>query len=513
MKKNKRVIFNGAFLLIVFVLTIYGVFHGEDLGAMMDAIRSADKRWLVPGLALVAFFIWGESIIIWYMMRSYGIKLKKRTCFLFSSVGFFFSCITPSASGGQPMQAYYMKKKNISIPVSAVILMIITITYKLVLVVVGIGVAVFGRGFLHQYLEGILPVFYLGLGLNIFCVTFMTILVFHPLLARSFLVWGLSILEKFRILRHKEGRLKKLEDSMDTYRDTAAYLKTHPRVIVNIIAITFVQRMAMFAVTWFVYKAFSLSGTGFWTVLFLQAVISVSVDMLPLPGGMGISETLFLTIFTPVFGTLLLPGMVLSRGLGYYGELLISALFTIVAQLTIGQGHGKENKESYEDEKSFGIQIDSLCDIVCFGIFPIILGYKLGMCKAYSIAILAFYGMAGVIRLAYVNVMEAKRQSETSENRKYYQGLPITSMAVIMPLLFVASVFFPGFRYFVGLLHAAMLIVGFLFIFNFRFRKPTNQELVVLVAVVAVAVLFILFYKEGWWAHYHTVRKLKGAAA
>ena len=145
MKKNKRVIFNGAFLIIVFVLTIYGVFHGEDLGAMMDAIRSADKRWLVPGLALVAFFIWGESIIIWYMMRSYGIKLKKRTCFLFSSVGFFFSCITPSASGGQPMQAYYMKKKNISIPVSAVILMIITITYKLVLVVVGIGVAVFGR--------------------------------------------------------------------------------------------------------------------------------------------------------------------------------------------------------------------------------------------------------------------------------------------------------------------------------------------------------------------------------
>ena len=90
MKKNKRVIFNGAFLIIVFVLTIYGVFHGEDLGAMMDAIRSADKRWLVPGLALVAFFIWGESIIIWYMMRSYGIKLKKRTCFLFSSVGFFF---------------------------------------------------------------------------------------------------------------------------------------------------------------------------------------------------------------------------------------------------------------------------------------------------------------------------------------------------------------------------------------------------------------------------------------
>ena len=50
MKKNKKVIFNGVFLVAVFALTIYGVFHGEDLESMMDAIRSADKRWLAPGL-------------------------------------------------------------------------------------------------------------------------------------------------------------------------------------------------------------------------------------------------------------------------------------------------------------------------------------------------------------------------------------------------------------------------------------------------------------------------------
>ena len=337
MKSRKKIIFNGVFLAVVFALTIYGVFHGEDLSSMMDAIHRADKRWLIPRIALVAFFIWGESIIIWYMMRSSGIQLKKRTCFLFSSVGFFFSCITPSASGGQPMQIYYMKKEKISIPVSTVILMIVTITYKLVLVVIGIGIAIFGRGFLHKYLEGILPVFYLGLALNIFCVTFMTILVFHPLLAKAIMVKGMKLLERLHLVKKKDGRLKKLEDSMDTYRNTAAYLKNNPFVIVKVIGITFIQRMALFAVTWFVYQAFGLHGTGFWEILFLQAVISVSVDMLPLPGGMGISETLFLNIFSPVFGGLLLPGMVLSRGLGYYGELLISAAFTVVAQLTIGK--------------------------------------------------------------------------------------------------------------------------------------------------------------------------------
>lgn len=151
----------------------------------------------------------------------------------------------------------------------------------------------------------------------------------------------------------------------------------------------------------------------------------------------------------------------------------------------------RTKKNRTDDEKSFGIQIDSLCDIVCFGIFPIILGYKLGMCKAYSIAILAFYGMAGVIRLAYFNVMEAKRQSETSENRKYYQGLPITSMAVLLPLL---AVFKPmlGKREFMLSLHALVLLVGLLFITNFKFRKPKNRTLVIIVGVVTLAVLRML---------------------
>lgn len=173
----------------------------------------------------------------------------------------------------------------------------------------------------------------------------------------------------------------------------------------------------------------------------------------------------------------------------------------------------RTKKNRTDEEKAFGIQIDSLCDVVCFGVFPIILAYQLGMCHIYSVVILAFYGVAGVIRLAYFNVMEEKRQSETTENRKYYQGMPITSIAVIMPLLFVVSVFFPGFHYFVACLHVAMLIVGLLFIINFRFRKPTNRELVILVAVVAAAVLFVLFYKGGWWRHHSVLKLVKGAAS
>ena len=333
MQTKKKALFNVSFLLVVFGLTVYGVFHGEDLGAMAEAIRSSQIKWMIPGVCLVVFFIWGESIIIWYMMRSFGIRLKKRICFLFSSVGFFFSCITPSASGGQPMQIYYMKKEKIPIPVSTVILMVVTITYKLVLVVIGLGILIFGRGFLHRYLEGILPVYYLGLTLNVFCVAFMTILVFHPVMAEDMLLKGMDLLERMRLMKRKEARRQKLKDSMEVYRETAAYLKEHKKVLFHVIVLTFLQRIALFSVTWFVYLAFRMHGTSLLDVILLQAVISVSVDMLPLPGGMGISETLFLNIFATVFPGVLLPAMVLSRGLGYYSQLLISALFTVVTQI------------------------------------------------------------------------------------------------------------------------------------------------------------------------------------
>ena len=88
-----------------------------------------------------------------------------------------------------------------------------------------------------------------------------------------------------------------------------------------------------------------------------------------------------------------------------------------------------------DDEKCFGIQIDSLCDMVCFGAFPILLAYSLGMRGPIGIVILAWYGMNGVVRLGYFNVCETKRQEETEEVRKYYSGLPITSIAVVLPLV------------------------------------------------------------------------------
>lgn len=338
---KKKKIWNGLLLAVVFLLTIYSVFHGEDLRAVIRAIARVNPLFLLPAVAGVIFFIWGESAIIHYMLGTLQIHTKRKTCFMYSCIGFFFSCITPSASGGQPAQIYYMRKSKIPVPVATLVLMIVTITYKLVLVFVGLFVVIFQRGFVHRYLEDILPVFYLGVGLNVLCCIVMSVLVFCPGLAKWFMMKGHRLLEHIHILKRKRERTRKLSDSMDQYDMTSQYLKEHKMVMINVLCITFFQRFALFFVTWFVYKAFGLGGTGIYDVVMLQAVVSVSVDMLPLPGGMGISENLFLIIFKTVFvGGLLLPGMVLSRGIAFYVQLLFSAVMTAVAHFTIGRPKG-----------------------------------------------------------------------------------------------------------------------------------------------------------------------------
>lgn len=344
-KNRKRIIGNGLLFAAILGLTLYGVFHGEDLSAVLAAIRNSSWAWLVPGLFCVVLFIWGEAVILWLLLRSGGWRLRLWRCGLISAVGFFFSAVTPSAGGGQPMQVYFLRREKIPVPISAVTLMAVTITYKLVLVIVGLALALFGRDFLYAHLGGAIALFWLGLTLTVGWVAVLLLLVFHQHLARALMERGLGLLERLRLLRHSESRRARLLASMAQYSETASYFKAHMGLTAGVLAITFVQRFALFTVPWLVYRSFGLTGGSWFQISLLQAMIAVSADMLPLPGGLGVSEALFLPAFDALFGqALLLPAMVLSRGLEFYCRLLISAAFTLVASIVLGNRKPQEKQ-------------------------------------------------------------------------------------------------------------------------------------------------------------------------
>lgn len=335
---------NLVFLLLVFLITVYYVFHGQNFNDLLANIKSSDVRYWFLAVICVLFFIEGESVVIYYMMRSIKQKIKFGHCLLYSFVGFFFSCITPSASGGQPAQIYYMKKDNIPISVATLVLMIVTITYKTVLIVLGAVVLLMRPPEIMNYLQPVLGWCYIGIALNVVAVSLILLLAFHPTMAKSMLTSIIMALSKIHLIKRSNHYINGLNKAMKQYQDVALYFGTHRLVVWNVFVITVVQRLLLFFVTYLICLSFGINAAGVLTIIVLQGMISVAVDMLPLPGGMGISEKLFLSIFTPICGSITLPVMVVSRGIGFYTQLIISALLTIVAHFVIA---GKREREKF----------------------------------------------------------------------------------------------------------------------------------------------------------------------
>lgn len=158
------------------------------------------------------------------------------------------------------------------------------------------------------------------------------------------------------------------------------------------------------------------------------------------------------------------------------------------------------------EECSFGIQIDSMCDLISFGVLPAAICMQIWSAthpRAWWLWVLVtlacvFYVLAGVIRLSYFNVTEEIRQSQTKEGRHTYQGLPITMASLTLPEIYLLRYAVPelAFRY---IFAAALVILGVCFVSPFQIHKPKGKSILwlVLVGVVICAVMVAIMIARG----------------
>lgn len=149
-------------------------------------------------------------------------------------------------------------------------------------------------------------------------------------------------------------------------------------------------------------------------------------------------------------------------------------------------------KNRTEEQIIFGIQIDSLCDAICFGITPAIIAYSLGLNSTFGIIVEIVFVLCGIIRLAYFNVLEELKHlhPEKSES-KCYHGLPITSIAIIFPIIYMFRPLVSE-QLFLTVLPFVLLAISFLYISDFKIRKPSNAMVAFILIFMAIVVLKIL---------------------
>ena len=168
----------------------------------------------------------------------------------------------------------------------------------------------------------------------------------------------------------------------------------------------------------------------------------------------------------------------------------------------------RTKKNRTEREKNFGIQIDSLCDVIAFGVLPgcICVGkWRRYLLENGTVAnedynflvytIVSIYILAAMIRLAYFNVTEMERQKEESGVRKTYTGLPVTSAALIFPSIMLFYYILE--KNIVPVYLAVMLIVAFAFLAKFKLPKPGLRGILIMVGIgLAECIVLLLFYLE-----------------
>ena len=207
--------------------------------------------------------------------------------------------------------------------------------------------------------------------------------------------------------------------------------------------------------------------------------------------------------------------IVCLHGVGhpYYGMffLLLSGLCD-----TFDGRVARSKKNRTSKEKAFGVQIDSLADLVAFGVLPSCIGIamlrvstrfqdvpqlklmdredKLVIYPILLTVIGLVYILCAMIRLAYFNVLEEEKSNGKGNGASVYIGLPVTSAALIFPTVMLIQ--FLTMRDLTLVYFFVMAVVAVLFVSRIQVRKPGLRTVLILVGIgLAEFILFLIIKK------------------
>ena len=328
--KTKKLIRNFIFFIVLIVITFYIVFKDQNIFDILNIIDGVNKTYLGIAAACMCMFVVLDAVNIGRSLRS----LKEESTFLqnikYSLIGFFFSGITPAASGGQPMQIYYMHKDGKKVANSTLALLINLTCIQ----VATISLALFSICFNYQYLSTpLIWLFIIGILLNASALTLLLISITSKKVTRWIINKTVKILKFFKV-KNVDEKQAKLEEELKTYQKGARYMSMNKLLVVKTIATTFLQYIVLYSISYFVYKAFGMNEYNIFGITTMQAALYGTVSGIPSPGAVGVSEGGYMAIFGKIYPEgILSSAMLLTRVINFYLFMLIGAVVVVINDL------------------------------------------------------------------------------------------------------------------------------------------------------------------------------------
>lgn len=331
--KFRKGIINIIIFAFFVVITFFVVLKDNNISEILEIVRNVDIKFIFLAILSMLCFVLSEGINIARTLKLLNCKIHFKNGLKYAFVGFFFSSITPSASGGDPAQLYYMKKDGLPIGKSTLAILAEFSSFQFVTIVMALIGFLTNYKFIENSIGNIKYFLILGVIINFIILIIILLTIFLKKIIIKLINYICGILKKFNYKKTREFR-KKCFLQIKEYKKGSELLIKNKKILFKIILTTFFQIILYHSIPYFIYLSFGLFGANFFQFLSLQAVLYISVSAMPFPGAVGISEGGFLSVYKLLFPTeLLTSAMLLSRGISFYLFVFISGICVLCFSL------------------------------------------------------------------------------------------------------------------------------------------------------------------------------------
>ena len=350
-KANIIMIRNLVLFVLLIVFTFWYIFKDQDINELINTITVSDKKYVFIGLLLMFFSYMMESINIRSILISLGEKkFSILRAFKYTAIGAFFSAITPGSTGGQPAEVYYMTKDGIKATNGTLAMLVELCGFQICSIFLSILCAILNPSLLK---DGIIWFYIFGIVANGCVLTGMLLGMFSKKITKKFIEFIIKLMKKMRIKGY-EKKKEKLEEGIAQYIESAKFIKENKIVFIKGVLRVFVQVALYHSIPYFIYRSFGFNSLSYFDLFAMQSVLYTTVAAIPVPGSIGVSETLFMKLYGIAFGKSLLSGaMLLFRFVSFYIYIMIFSVIVIVNATKAKRIIGDIDKSVIEIEKDF----------------------------------------------------------------------------------------------------------------------------------------------------------------
>lgn len=324
-----------SFLLIFILLGVTAVVlvREFDIGALVSLVKNSPRIGFVYcGAAIMLLYFTGYAVFMRTASKALGFGIGRFRAALYSALDFFYTSATPGGCGSPAALTVTMSGDGAPPASASAAVIMQTIVFRIVLLLLGsvsgalLFTGYFGTDRLFR------TVFIIGAGATVF-VTFLFVLaLFFTGVTKRVGLLFIGIGAKFRFVKDKAATSARFTESLGEYRAAAKTLKSSRGLLGRLLLATLMQRCALFSVPYFTYLSLGGGEKSFIYIFFLQIGVSVAVDSLPIPGGIGLNEYVSFLLYESLYPTseTAAAAMLLNRAIVYYIPLILTGVITVI---------------------------------------------------------------------------------------------------------------------------------------------------------------------------------------